>query len=96
MLFARIKILPIILILALGFIQYHLWFEPSGIIDMLRAKKQLALQLKNNEKLKQRNNKLIRQVQYLQTHNEAVESRARGEFGMIKKDETFYQILKTD
>lgn len=90
----RTRVLQIILILVLFFIQYHLWFESSGIIDMLRAKKQLALQLQLNDRLKQRNAKLIGQVQYLQTHNEAVESRARGELGMIKKDETYYQILK--
>ncbi|MDR3492352.1 MAG: septum formation initiator family protein [Gammaproteobacteria bacterium] len=94
MTFHRTRVLQLVLILVLLFIQYHLWFESSGIIDMLRTKKQLALQLQLNDKLKQRNAKLISQVQYLQTHNEAVESRARGELGMIKKDETYYQIVK--
>lgn len=91
---SRIKMLPILLLLLLIFLQYHLWFAQGGIIDMLRLKKQLALEAKINDKLKKRNDKLIRQVQYLQESNATVESRARGELGMIKKGETFYQVVK--
>ena len=92
--FQPFKVLPLLLGLLLVFLQYHLWFESDGIVDMLRFKKQLALQTQENEKLKQRNEKLIKQVQYLQASNEAVESRARGELGMVKKGETFYQVVK--
>lgn len=92
--FQAFKVFPIFLVLLLVFLQYHLWFEGSGIIDMLRMKKQLALQSQENEKLKKRNEKLIKQVQYLQANNEALESRARGELGMVKKGETFYQVVK--
>jgi cell division protein FtsB len=91
----RTKVLPIILVLLLIFLQYRLWFDNGGILDMLRAKKQLALQTQFNEKLKKRNEKLSRQVHYLQASNEAVESRARSELGMIKKDETYYQVVKS-
>ena len=86
--------LPILLLLFLGLLQYHLWLEPGGMIDMFRMKKQLTGQMQENAKLKQRNDKLIQQIQYLQASNEAVESRARGELGMIKKGETFYQVVK--
>lgn len=92
--FQPFKVMPVLLGLLLVFLQYHLWFESGGIIDMLRYKKQLALQNQENDKLKQRNEKLIKQVQYLQASNEAVESRARGELGMVKKGETFYQVVK--
>jgi cell division protein FtsB len=94
MTYLRGKLLPMILLLLLIFLQYRLWFETGGIIDMLRVKKQLALQLKMNDKLKLRNDKLSRQVQYLQASNDAVESRARNELGMIKKDETYYQVVR--
>jgi cell division protein FtsB len=90
----RLKALPLVLLAALGFLQYRLWFESGGIIDMLRIKKELALQVSQNEKLKKRNDKLIQQLQYLQASNAAIESRARGELGMIKKGETFYQVVK--
>jgi cell division protein FtsB len=92
--FLRMKILPIILFSLLIFLQYRLWVEPGGIMEMLRLKKQLALQVQINDKLKKRNEKLASQVHYLQASNDAVEARARGELGMIKKDETYYQVVK--
>jgi cell division protein FtsB len=92
--FFRGKMLPIILFSLLVFLQYRLWAEPGGILEMLRLKKQLASQVQINDKLKKRNDKLANQVHYLQASNDAVESRARGELGMIKKDETYYQVVK--
>ncbi len=90
----RIKILPIFLVLLLVFLQYHLWFQPGGVVDMMRLKKQLALESKKNEQLKKRNETLLEQVKYLQKNNEAIESHARHDLGMVKKGETFYQVLK--
>jgi cell division protein FtsB len=89
-----LPLLPIFLLLLLGFLQYRLWFEAGGIIDMLHLKKQFTQQSKENDTLKKRNEVLIEQVQYLQANHDAVESRARQELGMIKQDETFYQIVK--
>lgn len=90
----RTKIFTLILIAVFAFLQYRLWFEPGGVRDMLQVKKELSLQLQKNDIQKKRNEKLIAQVRYLQASTEAVESRARGELGMIKKDETFYQVVK--
>ncbi len=90
----RIKIVPMILIALLIFLQYRLWFESGGILDMMRLKKELARQEQENDKLKKRNDALLAQVTRLQKDKNAVESRARHELGMIKKGETFYQVLK--
>jgi len=87
------KGLTLILILLLLFFQVRLWFESGGVIDMMRIKKELAVQTAENEKLKQRNVLLINQVKGLQANNAAVEARARDELGMIKKGETFYQVV---
>lgn len=92
--FKQFKVLPILLVLLLVFLQYRLWFEPSGILDMMRLKNEVALQKKENEKLKKRNDILLARVQNLQKDKDAVESRARRELGMIKKDEIFYQIVR--
>lgn len=88
------KTLSLVLILLLGFLQYRLWFESGGILDMMHLKKELALETETNEKLKQRNMALLNQVQHLQKDKNAVESRARHELGMIKKGETFYQVVE--
>ncbi len=89
----RPGILSIMLVLLLIFLQYRLWFESGGIVDMMRLKKKLAVETQQNEQLKKRNQALLQQVQYLQKNNDAVESRARRELGMVKKGETFYQVV---
>lgn len=91
---SRLRLLPILLTILLVFLQYCLWFESGGIIDMMRMKKKLAIETQQNEQLKKRNSALLEQVQHLQKNNDAIESRARSELGMIKKGETFYQVVK--
>lgn len=88
------RILPIFLLILLLVFQYRLWFQSDGIIDMLRLKKELTTEMQENDQLKKRNQLLLQQVQRLQNNNDAIESRARHELGMIKHGETFYQVVK--
>lgn len=90
----RLNLFIVVLLGALAFLQYRLWFESGGILDMLKMKTLLAQQTDETDKLKKRNEELLFQVQRLQNSKDASESRARNELGMIKKDETFYQIVK--
>lgn len=90
----QFKLLSIIMVLLLIFLQYKLWFGNTSIRDVIGLKKQLAHQTDINDKLKKRNEILLHQIQYLQNNQDAMESRARQELGMIKKDETFYQVMK--
>ena len=57
---------------------------------MFRLKKQLMTEQAVNDRLKQRNGGLREEVSHLQQGGEAIESRARAELGMIRKDEIFY------
>lgn len=86
----------VILMLAglLVFLQLRLWLQSDGIFDMLGLKHQIAAMSLENEKLKQQNEQLMFQVQRVKHSADATESRARNELGMIKKDETFYQVVK--
>jgi len=90
----RLNLLAGFLLIVLAFLQYRLWFESGGIHDMVMLRKTLALQERENAKLKKLNESLLFQVQRLQNSQDAVESRARNELGMVKKDEIFYQIVK--
>ena len=90
----QFKVFPLLLITLFLVLQYRLWFQHGGIFDMMQMRRQLATEAHQNEFLKKRNDKLLQQVEELQNNNEAVESRARGELGMIKKGETFYQVVK--
>lgn len=94
MTFRQLNILPILLIILIALIQYRLWFGTNGIITMRQLKKQLATQTTENNQLKKRNDDLVQQIQSLQSNQDAIESRARQELGMIKKGETFYQLVK--
>ena len=89
----RFNVVPVILLILLLFLQYRLWFQSGGIADMIHLKKRLAAEQLINEKLKQRNDELFLQIQGLQKNQDAMESRARSELGMIKKGETFYQVV---
>ena len=90
----RTLIITIMLAATLVFLQYRLWFEAGGIRDMVRLKKSLSEQQKDNDKLKKQNDELLQQVQRIQNSNDAIESRARSELGMIKEGETFYHVVK--
>jgi len=93
MILKRFKFLPWFLLIIFIFLQCRLWFETGGIIDMLKLKRAFVLQKEENKKLSLRNEKLIEEVNYLQTHKEAVLPIARNELGMIQKGETFYQVI---
>lgn len=91
----RLNVIMAILAIALVFLQYRLWFETGGVRDMLQIKKMLKVQASENETLKQHNDELLAQIKRLQKSQEATETHARNELGMIKKDEMFYQIVKS-
>lgn len=77
-----------------AFLQYRLWFESGGIRDMQRLKRQLIVEMKTNEEIKQSNEALLDQLKRMQYSQDAAESRARNELGMVKQGETFYQVIK--
>lgn len=90
----QIRIVPILLIVLLVFLQYRLWFDSSGIMAMVRIKKEVSQQEEANQQLKRLNDDLTHEIDHLHTDPESIETRARAELGMIKKDETFYQVVE--
>lgn len=87
-----------IIILAglLVFMQYRLWFQTGGIRDMIKLKRLLAVRTLENDKVKLTNQEIMFQIQQMQQDEGEAETRARSELGMIKKGETFYQIIQKD
>ena len=90
----QFKLMSLIMVLLLIFLQYKLWYGTTGVKNIIVLKKQLAGQTQINDALKKQNESLLRQIHYLRGSQDAIESRARQELGMIKKDETFYQVMK--
>lgn len=82
------------LIVLLVLLQYEFWFSDGGMKTVWQMQKNIEKQNKINEKLDQRNQLLISEVNALQSGNAAVEARARNDLGMVKKGEVFYQVVK--
>ena len=90
----RLNLLLLLLGGTFAFLQYRLWFEADGVNDLRHLKKTLAVQEAENANLKKRNDELLFQITRLKNSQDAAEGRARNELGMIKKDETFYQVVQ--
>ena len=83
----------LLLVIALIYLQYHLWFASGGIFETQQLKQQVANLKAENDVLKQKNEKRWFQVNRLKNNHDATEEKARNELGMIKKNETFYQFV---
>ncbi|ALP53130.1 cell division protein FtsB [Candidatus Tenderia electrophaga] len=85
-------IIAILVILLLS-LQYKLWVGQGSFAEVSRLQQAIEKQRTTNARLRGRNAALDAEVQDLKKGVEAVEERARSELGMIKKDETFFQII---
>jgi cell division protein FtsB len=74
-------------------LQYPLWAGKGGWLRVRELDQALVQQREVTAKLKARNDALDADVRDLKQGSEAIEERARLELGMIKRDETFYQVV---
>lgn len=81
------------LLLALGLLQYKLWFSPDGLPQYWHLKEQIAQISTENAALQARNTHILSEVENLKQGNDAIEERARNDLGLVKGDEVFYQIV---
>lgn len=81
------------LLALLALLQYPLWVGNGSVLTLWRLKREIAEQRAENARLRERNQVLAAEVIDLKEGLAAVEERARVELGMIKKGETFYQII---
>lgn len=75
-------------------LQYEYWWGEAGQVEVRDLQAKIAEQQKVNEQLQQRNQQLYAEVEDLRQGLAAVEERARGDLGMVKPDETFYQLVE--
>ena len=86
------KILAGILVALIVLIQYPLWFGKGGWLRVREVDRQVVDARDANRRLEARNASLAAEVKDLKTGSEAIEERARGELGMVRGDEIFFQI----
>jgi cell division protein FtsB len=88
-----IRIVAVLLLLALAVLQYRIWASPGGMREVWRLEKAIAVQISENQRLQQRNKTLSAEVRDLKEGRVAIEERARTDLGMVKSNETFFQIV---
>jgi len=75
-------------------LQYRLWTGDGGIQQIQKYQHQLET-IQDQLAIKQQRNKLLEaEVLDLRKGKEAIEEIARHDLGLIKKDETFFQIIE--
>jgi len=87
------RLLIAALIVVLLVLQYRLWFGDGSLSEVVQLSAELETQKKKLKLLEERNRKLEAQVLDLQNGFDAYEEKARNDLGMIKKGETFYQLV---
>ena len=91
---AGVKIVLYILLGILIGLQYPLWLGDGGALSLWKLKREIAAQKSENGKLRERNLALEAEVRDLKEGYEALEERARAELGMVRRGETFYQMIE--
>ena len=81
------------IVLCLVLLQVQLWVSHSSVWAIIGLHQKIATEQAKNQVLQTRNDKLYAEVLALKTGDHAIESRARGELGLIKQGEIFYQIV---
>jgi cell division protein FtsB len=88
------RLVPLMLLLLLILFQFQLWFGIGNVPSAMRLRSQVESQAAENAALTRRNAALEAEVNDLKGGQAAIEERARAELGMVKKGETFYQIVQ--
>ncbi|HEX7965955.1 MAG TPA: cell division protein FtsB [Gammaproteobacteria bacterium] len=88
------RLVPLLLVLLLALFQFQLWFGVGNVPSAIRLKGQVEAQSTENAGLAKRNAALAAEVADLKGGQAAIEERARSELGMVKRGETFYQIVQ--
>jgi cell division protein FtsB len=88
------RLVPLLLVVLLVLLQFQLWFGVGNVPSAMHLKGQLEAQATENAALAKRNAALAAEVSDLKAGQAAIEERARTELGMVKRGETFYQIVQ--
>lgn len=88
------KILIAIIILLIIHLQYRLWVGDGSVAQINEYQARLETLKEKAKEKKERNEALYAEIEDLRKGQEAVEERARDELGMIKENETFFQVIE--
>lgn len=87
------QVINIIFFLLLILLQSILWFGEGGILPTQKMAQEVKIQQQENNTLRARNELLKLDIEDLRSGSESVEELARAELGMVRKGETFFQLV---
>lgn len=87
------RYIAVILGLLFFVLQYELWLGDGSLATVWQLQKGINEQKAENKKIAHRNESLLAEVNDLKKGDKAIEERARSELGMIKKGETYIQVV---
>ncbi len=90
------RTLLITLLAVLAVLQARLWFSDGGYREVWRLRAQASTQEAENQSLLDRNTALEAEVVDLRHGLAAAEERARTDLGMIRVQETFFQVIPAE
>ena len=82
-----------VLLICFILLQRELWFGQGGLLHGWRLEAQVQHQQHQNAALRRSNAQHLQEVKNLKGGTAAVEEHARTDLGLVKKGETFYQIV---
>lgn len=85
--------LIVALVILFATLQFQLWFGQGGVLDIQRLNRVITVAEQKNTQLSNRNHALQANIDDLKHGQDATEEEARSELGMVKPDESYYQIV---
>ena len=77
-------------------LQYSLFLSNNSVITFFNLKNDLEAFSLDLNKYKEKNNILISEIKNIKKNKNSLEIYARENFGYIKKNETFFQIIRNE
>ena len=77
-------------------LQYSLFFSNNSVITFFNLKNNLEVFSSNIHNIKEKNDLLISEIESIRKNKNSLEIYARENFGYIKKNETFFQIIRNE
>ena len=75
-----------------GYGPYYLYYAQSGVARYLQLRRELAVTVVRNTRLRAENERLYREVEALRSDTRAVENVARADLGWVKPGEVIFDL----
>ena len=89
------SVLIVLVLIFLG-LQYRLWVGEGSWAEVRALKQKIDTQERQLDRLRQTTQALQIEVDSLKNDASAIEAKARNDLGLIKKDETYFQIVNEE